>query len=204
MSGSGGGGYYGGGSPQYIDDISTYLDYEVGREENANKPNLGFDNETNTNTNTNNPLTYGSGDSGSWYENIVNAVTGKKAKDSDSVSTTYEPTGSAGGSGSGASGSGTTVTTDGSSIGSGVDGTLSLADLERAAEEARRREALLNEQSGTRVGDYRDSNVSLSGNRNNDLARDYYASLEEGTALSWWQRLMLFLGGLVGVSPSGF
>ncbi len=200
----GGGGYYGGGSPQYIDDIDTYLDYETGKEDNTNKPDLGFDDEPNDNTNNNGSLTYGSGDSGtSWYQNIVNAVTGKNTKNTDSVSTTYEQTSGTGSTGSGSVGVGA-GSSNGSSVGAGVDGTLSLADLERAAEEARRREALLNEQNGTGVGDYRDSNVSLSGGRNNDLASDYYASLEEGTTLSWWQRLLLFLSGLVGVSPSGF
>ena len=73
--------------------------------------------------------------------------------------------------------------------------------MERAAEEARRREALLNEQNanGEDITDYRNSAISQSGGANDSLADSYYDSLSEEEKLSWWQRFLLFISQAVGL-----
>ena len=80
----------------------------------------------------------------------------------------------------------------------GLGDRLSLADLEREAEEARRREALLNEQQGAAqtgtIRDYRSSSISQSGGDGDGTDENTI-----GTEASWWQKLLLFLGGLLGL-----
>ena len=77
-----------------------------------------------------------------------------------------------------------------------VDNRLSLADLEREAEEARRREALLNEQRGITnlgdIGDYRSSNINRGGTTEEVT--------EEEEKLSWWQALVLLIGYTFGLT----
>jgi hypothetical protein len=79
---------------------------------------------------------------------------------------------------------------------------LSLAELERAAEEARRREALLNEQNAAtgNIGDYRSSNVAQSGSDADVLADGYYDSLgTEEERLAWWKRILMLIAETLGL-----
>jgi len=186
---------------------NSYLDYTdngtTGTDDSSGF-NLSFgtgDTTNSNNSNTNGILTYGN-TNGSVNSATNDDNSGTKSNSAqDSVTTSYEATGSSGISGSlvGGSGSqsGVTVETSG-------NGRLSLADLEKAAEEARRREALLNEQNGYTGGiqDYRTSSVARLDANGNSLEGAYYGDQPQAEKKSWWQLFLEKLAALFGVGSA--
>ncbi|QSH39159.1 hypothetical protein JXR01_02530 [Candidatus Kaiserbacteria bacterium] len=201
--------YSGSGGTQYdyIDDVSTFLDVtdDYGANNNDNGFNLDFgDDNSDDSSNTDsiftildreNPTTNTTGGASPATNNTRNTQTG------DSVTTSYQ---SLDGGSSNSSGGNTEF---GQELLDNLDDPaytsgLSLAELERAAEEARRREALLNEQNaGTGdIGDYRSSNVSQSGTDADLLAEGYYDSLgTEEERLAWWRRILMLIADTLGL-----
>ena len=203
--GLGGGSYSGSGGSQYgyVDDVNTFLDItdDYGNNDNSNGFNLNFDPDNSSNNTSSNGLTYGNNDSsnntsGGTQSGGSNTQT---TQSGDSITTSYESLDRG-------NNSGVVNTEFGQELLDNLDNPdytsgLSLADLERAAEEARRREALLNEQNanGEDITDYRNSAISQSGGANDSLADSYYDSLSEEEKLSWWQRFLLFISQAVGL-----
>lgn len=197
--------YSGGSGSQYgyIDDVETFLTVT---DDYGNNSNNGFNLEfgtdnTNSNTNNNKGLTYSTAtNTGTKTTSTGNSKNAQTTNPGDSVTTSYESLGG----GSNTTGGGNTAFGNellNSPSSAYSNSSLSLADLERSAEDARRREALLNEKNANDTGnisDYRSSGISQSGS-NNSLSDGYYDSLGNDTKLSWWQRFIIFVTNTLGL-----
>tara|TARA_B100000745_G_scaffold265317_1_gene190318 strand:+ start:84 stop:1085 length:1002 start_codon:yes stop_codon:yes gene_type:complete len=211
ISGGLGTGAYSGSSGtqyDYIDGATTFLDTidDYGTNNNDTGFNLDFGDDNSDNANTtgspftildrDNPNTNVTGGASSVPNNNENT----QEPEGDSVTTSYQSLDG------GVNNSDRRTTEFGQEFLDNLDDPayssgLSLAELERAAEEARRREALLNEQNAVsgNIGDYRSSNVSQSGLNGDSLADGYYDSLgTDEERLAWWRRILILIGEALG------
>jgi len=224
--GSSSGSSYDGGFRNAAEE-EAYLKFNtegVGEEVDVDTFDLIFGTGGTTNEDPTTPLTYGTNNDTQQSDSNSSTgstnTTGSAAKPGDTVTTSYESlTGKTVVSTSGEVAAipgeeGFEQDFFGSTLSTSEDieygDRLTVNDLEYSAEQERRREALLYEQEGSEraegIEDYRSSNIAQSKTpvEVNPLSNSRYDDLEydsgNGQDATWWHKLVLLIGRLLGLS----